>query len=154
MADAAVHHLVAVLPSRDSAESVAAQLSSIGVEPESIHIDDPADVAMMSKAMGTPQARKTKTKVVIITLLIGVLVATPLAFIDFAPHYWFRYILIFTVTVLIAGRALAVHFLFGPSDPAPGTTVLRVGTNAAHVRDVLEKSDAVKIQEVNVPAPR
>jgi hypothetical protein len=133
------------------------QLVAIGVDRGGIRIDDPADVALMTKAMAEPSEKGLSRGVVtLISVLIGALVALPLALVDWGPDYWLRYIVTFFVVFLIAGRAMAVHFLFKKPDRdgQTPTSVLRVPTNDPHVRDALEKSDAVRIEEVPAPAPK
>jgi len=165
-------HVIAVLRSRDEAERAARQLERLGVDRRLIRIDDPADVTTSLRAeqrqelddsVIMPQASFIATKegtrgfvaIGVVTLIVSLLVAFPVALIDFGLSYWWRYLIVFAI-IMTMGFTLAL--VFGPSlgtkdkdDVAAATrgSLLYVGANSPSIREALSGCDAIRVDEVS-----
>jgi hypothetical protein len=157
--------------SRREADRVVSRLTRMGLDPGLMRIDDRADYttalrAEMRQELGdavvAPQASFVATKegargfvfVTVIALLVGALLAFPLAFIDFGSSYWVRYLI---ASAILAVLAFTFGLVIGPAlgtkdsdDVAAATrgTVLRIGDDSPWVREVLVRSDPIRVDEI------
>ncbi|HEY7627702.1 MAG TPA: hypothetical protein VH761_11565 [Ilumatobacteraceae bacterium] len=164
-------HVIAVLRSREAADRVVDRLVASGVNRQLITVDDPADEtpalraemrAELSDAVILPQASFIADKegargfglTLLLTGLIALVLAFPIALIDYGLSYWSRFLVAAGITV---GLALMIALVFGiawgssdPNKPAAAQrgTTLRVRVDNESVKRIIVEADPIRVDEI------